>query len=329
MTNILITGITGFIGSHLAQHLSENKNNNIYGLFRSLKDELLFKTLHLTERRNINLILGDILYTNIQDILVQYDIDTVYHLAAKVIVKDSAKSPLSTYQTNINGTINILESIRLAKETYGKIINCYIMSSDKAYGSSNMLPYKEDYPLNGLDIYSSSKACEDIIARSYAFNYDLPIVVGRPCNCYGLDFNWSRLIPTLAKSCFDKNETDKPLYLNKGSYNQIREYIYVKDLVQIIELLIKYIYITKGEAYNITNIHNKASTKDIVKLFLRLSENENKEIIFKEKQITFKEINEQSLDLSKLHTITEFKPKYNFNEGLIETINLYKKWFDQ
>ncbi len=333
--NILITGITGFIGSHLAQHLSNNKDNNIYGLYRSVKHESVFNALKLQERKNINLILGNImLYPDLEELLVQYNIDTIYHLAAKVIVKDSAKSPTTTYLTNINGTINILEVVRNLSNQYNKPINVYVMSSDKAYGT-NKIPYKEKWSLNGIDIYSSSKACEDIIARAYAYNYDLPIVVGRPCNCYGLDFNWSRLIPTLARACLSHNRDykEKPIQLNKGSYHYLREYIYVEDLVRIMELLIQNIDKTKGEAYNITSStdinKNIFNTEYIVKLFFDIC-NIKKEINFMEKESTFKEIENQYLDKTKLVNILGDKlcSQYTVREGMKKTINLYKEWFE-
>jgi len=323
MTNILITGIIGFIGSHLAELLSENKNNNIYGLFRSIKNESTFTALKLNERKNINLLLGDISnYSNFENILVQYNIDNVYHLASQAIVKTAAKAPLATYATNIFGTICLLEAIRNVSTHYNKNISTYVMSTDKCYGSHEKLPYKEDMSFIVDDIYSSSKACEDIIARSYAFNYNLPIVVGRPCNAYGIDFNWTRLIPSLAKSCFNNED----LVLNRGSYNYLREYIYVKDLVKAISLLVDNIDTTKGDAFNISSGYI-FDTKYIVETFLELS-NYNKDLKFKEREKTFKEIENQYLDSTRLRETTNWKPKYTLEEGLKETIEKYKGWFD-
>lgn len=325
MTNILITGITGFIGSHLAQHLSENKHNIIYGLHRSIKHESVFNALNLESVDNINLIYGDLNNFNVvNEALVQNEIDQIYHLAAKVIVQDASKIPIQTINTNINGTLNILESVRLMKNKY---IPTFIMSTDKTYGISNKLPYTEDFPLNGLDIYSASKACEDILARSYAYNYDLPIVVGRPANTYGLDFNWTRLIPSLAKSCLEYSEINKPLVLNEGSYYFIREYNYVEDTVSAIELLIKNIDRTKGEAYNISSGY-KHTTEEIVNIFLSLIPECHKKIEFKKKDSTFKEIPEQYLNSSKIMIDTFWNPVYGLTYALDKTIKQYKRWFD-
>lgn len=328
MTNILITGVTGFIGSHLAQHLAKDKNNTIYGLHRSTKHESVFNALKLNEVKNINLINGDIINHNtIERCLYQYNIDQVYHLAAQAIVQEAAYSPVSTIETNVIGTLNTLEAIRKYKCLKEKEISIFVMSTDKSYGISDKLPYTEDYPLNGLDIYSASKVCEDVLARSYAYNYDLPIVVGRPANNYGLDFNWTRLIPSLAKSCFDKKEKDKKLILNEGSHHYIREYNYVEDTVLAIESLMKDIYHTKGQAFNISSGF-KYTTEEVVKLFLDISKC-NKEIGFRRKENIFKEIPEQYLDSYKILYQTGWKPKFDLQYGLTKTISDYYRWFNK
>lgn len=327
MNNIFITGIKGFIGSHLAQHLSNDKNNNIYGLYRSIKYESSFNALKLYERKNITLIQGDINIYNIEEIIHQYDINQIYHLAAKVIVSESSKSPSTTIITNVFGTLNILEAIRKIKIQTGKNIPTFIMSTDKSYGISNKLPYTEDSPLNGLDIYSASKVCEDTLARSYSYNYNLPIVIGRPSNTYGIDFHWSRLIPSLAKSCLCNSEKDTPLILNEGSYNYIREYNYVDDIVLAIELLLKNIDNTRGESYNIS-FGNKYTTEEVVKIFMDLSKC-NKKIEFKKKLDIFKEIPNQYLDSTKLFTTIKFNNIHTLKDGLLKTIRKYNNWFDE
>lgn len=326
MTNILITGITGFIGSYLAQNLAKNKENVIYGLLRSIKTESPFVALGVDKFDNINLICGDINNFNVvNEIIVQYNIDIVYHLAAKVIVQDCAKLPVQTVNTNVFGTLNILETLRLMKKLGKKNIPTFIMATDKAYGISEKLPYTEDFPLNGLDVYSASKACEDILARSYAYNYDLPIVVGRPANTYGFDFNWTRLIPSLAKSCLSFDEKHKPLILNEGSYHYVREYNYVEDTVNAIMALVKNIDRTSGKAYNISSGY-KATTENVVKMFLNLT-NCDKDIKFKKKDITFKEIPEQYLDSTKLRVDTKWLPMHDLKDGLKKTVENYRKWF--
>lgn len=334
MNNILITGVTGFIGAHLADYLSQNKSNNIYGVFRSIRDESTYNALKLNDKKNVNLVLGNVnVMTDIEDIIVQYDINKIYHLASKVIVRDAAMYPTVTYITNVIGTLSVLECVKNAKINYDKDISTLIMSSDKAYGVSDKLPYTEDLTLNGLDIYSSSKAMADILSRAYAYNYDLPIVVARPCNCYGeFDFNWSRLVPTLAKTCLQSvNETEKrQLTLNKGSYEYKREYIYVKDMTNALKSLLDNIDKTKGKAYNISSgyVH---TTEEIVKTFLGYMDinlRDKIDIVFKEKKLIFKEIPKQYLDGTKMYNDTGWKVKHNINDGLSKTFDGYIKWFD-
>ncbi|MDD3474298.1 MAG: GDP-mannose 4,6-dehydratase [Candidatus Dojkabacteria bacterium] len=324
MTNIFITGATGFIGSYLVEHLSQNPDNIIYGLHRSIKYESTFNALKIYEKENVNTILGDVTNTlKIQEIISNNDIDQIYHLAAQPIVQKASLTPISTYNTNVYGTLSILESVRSMSRQLNKEIVTFVMGTDKSYGTSDILPYTEDLPLNGLDIYSSSKACQDIIARTYFHNYNLPIVIARPSNTYGIDFQWSRLIPSLAKSCFKSQ--NKPLILNKGSFHQIREYTYVKDLVKAIYLLVHNIDETKGNSYNISS-ECKYTTEDVVHKFLELT-NTKKIIDFKEKESTFKEIPEQCLNTNKLKSVIKWSPSYNLESGLKETIEKYKEWF--
>lgn len=327
MTNILITGINGFIGAWLARHLAEDSNNQIYGLARSEKVESTINALQLYKKKNISIIHGDIyIYTTLEELLIQYNIDQIYHLAAKVIVRDAVKSPLTTYMINMNGTLNVLEAIRLIKVQYQKEIATLVMSSDKAYGISQDLPYKETHPLNGNDVYSSSKAIQDILSRAYANNFELPVVVSRACNTYGpYDFNWSRIIPSLAKSCFDKNEIDNPLILNKDSYQNLREYMYVDDTVNGLVSLINNIEITRCKAFNISS-GNKLTTEQVVQKFFEIS-NITKKMEFKEKDQIFKEIPEQYLDTAKIYEATRWKANTSFELGLEKTIEGYKEWY--
>lgn len=327
MTNVLITGISGFIGSHLAKYLSNDPENKVYGIVRSEKVASTFNALNLHGKENINIIYGDVyVYTMIEELLIQYNIDQIYHLASKVIVRDAAKSPLTTYMINVNGTLNVLEAIRLIKVQYNKDIPTLVMSSDKAYGIHNKLPYTESHCLNGNDTYSSSKAIMDMLARTYASNYDLPITVSRPCNTFGeYDFNWSRIVPTLAKSCFDPEESGKPLILNNNSYNYTREYMYVEDTVAGLVSLISNIDKTRGEAFNISS-GERLSTEQVADIFFLIADT-RKEIEFKEKESIFKEIPEQYLDTSKIKKVTGWESKYTFETGLKNAVEGYKKWF--
>lgn len=312
MTNILITGIQGFVGSHLAYHLSEDSDTNIIGLSRSLKHNTTFEALELDKRKNISVVCGDVRNRAIiEEILVQYDIDNVYHLAAKAIVKDAVASPSAVYQTNIFGTVNLLEALR----GRDKRINVLIMTSDKSYGKGE-LPYKEDSLLNGLDIYSSSKACEDIIGRTYANEYGMNIVVARSANVFGeFDFNWSRIIPQFIKAYMSNGK----IVINKTTSNHVREYIYVKDEVSALKFLMDNIINSAGSAYNIGSgdVYN---VDTLVEIFKEVSGFTDVEYVEKEKG--FKEIENQYLDCTKIGRLG-WKKKYDFKAALVTTVYQY------
>ncbi len=326
MTNILITGATGFVGSHLTKYLSENSDNNIYGLTRSIKLDSgtsLWKKEKIENK--INLFIGDITdYNTINEIINKYDIDKIFHLAAQAIVKTANDLPIETYNTNVIGTMNLLESIRLIKLKYNKEIPTLIMSSDKSYGISKILPYTEDMQLNGLDPYSSSKSCEDIVSRMYAYSFNLPITVVRSCNIYGAyDFNWSRLIPQFVKAYLN----NKIITIYKNTSKQKREYIYVDDLVKILTLLIseENIKKTKGQAFNVTS-NQLLNVDNVLELFKILTDYNN--IVYTDQNKDFKEIPEQYLDNSKLNNTIGNTFKTNFKDGLKLTIDGYKEWFN-
>lgn len=330
-TNILITGTKGFIASHLTSLLSENSENRIFGLHRSSKYDT-FDALGLHHRKNISLILGDIKnYHTLVEIIADNNIDQIYHLAAQPIVQKASKSPVGTYETNIFGTIKLLEAVRTLRDSSGQIISVLVMSSDKSYGPADKLPYTEDHPLgiSGTDIYSSSKACADIISRAYAYNYDMDIVIARPANTYGeFDFNATRLIPTLIKAYY-KDENN--IILNRGSYYNTREYNYVMDTVHGLETLMRFLIqrgrkqAISGKAFNLSSgcVH---TTEEVVNKFIELT-GYKKPIEFKEKVSTFKEIKDQYLDSTNIKKFTGWKPEFDLETGLKRTIDGYGRFY--
>ena len=181
--NVFITGVAGFVGSNLAKNLLENEAN-IIGLTQNKKINSLLYFEKIDKR--INLILGNITDKELlKSIFIKYNIDICFHLAAQVEVGSALKYPYLTWETNIRGTYTLLETIRESKKKVKSII---IASSDKAYGNYPLksLPYKESYPLKPNFPYDTSKACADMIAKSYSSKlFNLPIVITRFANIYG------------------------------------------------------------------------------------------------------------------------------------------------
>ena len=166
----------------------------------SLYQQQILEIKHLNSNK-LKLIKGDIRdYDFIQRIFNEYEFDTIFHLGALSEVRKCQDNAKLAYDTNIGGTINLLEAARL----FGRTKAIVVSSSDKAYGRCE-LPYTEDTPLDGRGIYEVSKSCQDLVARSYFYNYGLPVVVTRCSNLYGgTDLNFSRIIPNTIRSIFNK-----------------------------------------------------------------------------------------------------------------------------
>ncbi len=236
--NVLITGVAGFVGSNLAKDLVES-GANVIGLTQNKKINSLLYFENIDKK--INLILGNI--TNkelLKSIFLKYKIDICFHLAAQVEVGSALKYPYLTWETNIRGTYTLLEAIR---ESDKKVKSIIVASSDKAYGNYplNSLPYKENYPLKPNFPYDTSKACADMIAKSYSSKlFNLPILITRFANIYGPgQLNFTALIPDVVKSCLMKKK-----FQMRSDGEAIRDFIYVKDIIELYKLLAKNLYLS-------------------------------------------------------------------------------------
>jgi CDP-glucose 4,6-dehydratase len=170
-------------------------------------------------RERCTLVEGDL--TSLGDALAVHRPDTVYHLAAQTQVGEANRSPLVTWETNIRGTYLLMEAVR-AHDPGTRVV---VASSDKAYGSHDELPYREDFALKPEYPYDVSKAATDMIARSYAVTFDMPVAVTRLANAYGPgDVNWARLVPDTARALL---RGERPVIRSDGTPE--RDYLYVED----------------------------------------------------------------------------------------------------
>ena len=260
--NVLITGINGFIGSNLAKYLLKN-NAKIYGLIRKIdKNTLLF---YEKLDKKINLFYGDV--TDIQlikRIINEEDINHIFHLAAQVEVGIAMKYPFSTFESNVRGTYSILDAARTSTSKINSII---VASSDKSYGEypGSKLPYKESYPLNPKFFYDTSKACADMISKSYASNprRPLPIIITRFANIFGPgQMNFSALIPDCIRSSL-RYTTFEP----RGNGEDTRDFLYVEDVAEIYEILSRKLSQNKKLSRHIFNAgtNEKFKVVDIIK----------------------------------------------------------------
>jgi CDP-glucose 4,6-dehydratase len=156
-------------------------------------------------------------------VLNEYEVEEVFHLAAQAVVTTANRSPLGSWEANVRGTYTLLEACR----TLGTVRRVVVASSDKAYGAHDQLPYREDFALRPRHPYDVSKACADLIARSYAQSYGLRLAVTRLANVYGPgDLNWSRIVPDTARALV---RGERPIVRSDGTSE--RDYLYVEDAV--------------------------------------------------------------------------------------------------
>jgi CDP-glucose 4,6-dehydratase len=222
------------------------------------------------------------------------------------------------FETNVKGTWNVLEACRTSK-TVRSIV---VASTDKCYGVPEELPYKEGDVLNGLATYDASKACTDIVARSFAYNYNMPVSVTRCCNIYGPgDLNLSRIIPNTIRRVV----AGKPAMLWDDSAVMIREFIYIDDVVDAYVKLAEHIDITKGKAYNVGTLEHIKVEDFVKKIFECLGMEPDIEVNARDAE--FKEIPDQYLDSTRIKEDVGWTPKYTLETGLKETVDWYVKFF--
>jgi len=314
--NVYVTGCTGLLGSWLVKDLIGN-GANVTGLIR---DWVPRSNLILQDSINqINTVRGDINdYFLMERILNEYEIDTVFHLAAQTIVSIANRNPISTFETNIKGTWNILEACR-RNPTVKRII---IASSDKAYGEHEILPYTEDAPLKGSHPYDVSKSCADLLAHTYYNTYGIPVCITRCGNFYGGgDLNFNRIVPGTIRSILN-NEC--PIIRSNGMF--IRDYIYIRDAVKA------YLFLAEkmdslnihGEAFNFSNEIQLTVLELTNKILDMMGIIDLKPVILNEVK---GEISHQYLSAAKAKSVLEWNPKYTVEDGLKETIDWYREFF--
>ncbi len=324
---ILITGVSGFVGSNLAKNLVQ-LGAKVVGLSKNKKkDSLLF---YEKIDKNIDVIFGDIADSELlKSIFIKYKIEICFHLAAQVEVGFAKKYPFLTWETNVRGTYTLMEVVR----QHGKKVKSVIIaSSDKAYGDYpiNKLPYKEHYPLKAQFPYDTSKACADMIALSYSRNlFNLPVIITRFSNIYGPgQLNFTALIPEAIRACI----LNKRLIMRSNG-KAIRDFVYIDDIVELYKLLSMNLYLKpkkfSGQVFNV-GTNKKHQVKDILNKIYSFA-NKKKELRSLNKQMlkrkTSGEISIQFMDFKKVNKYLNWKPKHQFEEKVLVLFDWYKKYF--
>jgi CDP-glucose 4,6-dehydratase len=292
------------------------RNAQVTGLVR----DLVPKSRLYTENRyqQINIIHGCVEnLESLQRAIAEYEIDTVFHLAAQTIVGVANRNPLATFETNIKGTWNVLEACRRV----GGVSRIIVASSDKAYGNHTVLPYDELMSLKGEHPYDVSKSCADLLCRTYFVSYGLPVCVTRCGNFYGGgDLNFNRLVPGTIRSTLRNEPT---VIRSDGSY--IRDYLYVKDGV------LAYLHLAEqmdrpdviGEAFNFSNELQLTVLQMVHHILELMGKADLQPQILNQAS---NEIHHQYLAATKARHCLGWQPQYSLIQGLQETITWYENF---
>ena len=300
-----ITGATGLLGSNLVNKLISLG----YEVSVLIKDENSKSILD----SSVTKVYGDISdKRDIEYFIQKTDPTHFVHLAAQTQAYDSLKYPYPTFYNNIVGTLNILESLR----EYGKCSAIIVASSDKAYGELIGKKYLESHPLNGIYPYDASKSATDLVSSSYRKSYNLPIIVTRACNIYGIgDYNRQRLIPGIVYSHLRKSE-----FIIRNGGRDFREYIHVDDAVDAYIKLLDYAETNNSKgAFNISS-GDAFSTLELFNLIQSEIGGSIKHTVIDKPSL---EIVSQFMDAQLITSETGWSPKH----GLKKSIGKIVEWY--
>ncbi len=313
---VFITGGTGLLGGWLIPKLLA-QGASVTCLVRDWVPASELVQTRLIDR--INIARGDVRdQVLLERILGEYEIDTVFHLAAQTIVGIAKRNPVSTLETNIQGTWALLEACRRSPA----VRQVVVASSDKAYGEHETLPYDETMPLLGRHPYDVSKSCADLIARTYALTYKLPVIVTRCGNFYGGgDLNWNRIIPGTIRSLV---RGERPVIRSDGNY--VRDYFYVEDGAAAYMVAAERLASSPelaGEAFNFSNEIQITTLQLVERILSIMGSNLTPEI---RDEVTG-EIYRQHLSAAKARKTLGWFPLFDLNRGLALTVDWYQEFF--
>lgn len=313
----LVTGATGFLGSWLVEDLLR-AGADVICLVRDWQPKSRLVTSGSLDRTSW--VSGDVTdQTLIERILGEYEVETVFHLAAQTIVPIANRNPASTFHSNVAGTWSLLEAARRSP----LVRQIIVASSDKAYGANATLPYDENTPLQGRTPYDVSKSCADLIAQSFADTFELPVVITRCGNLFGGgDLNWSRLIPGTIRSIL---RGEAPIIRSDGTF--VRDYFYVEDGAAAYRMLAEALATRpdlSGNAFNFSN-EQPRTVIEVVSEILDLMDSDLQPLILNEAS---QEIQEQHLDASKARETLMWRPLFSPIDGLQTTIRWYRSFLE-
>jgi CDP-glucose 4,6-dehydratase len=316
--NVFVTGATGLLGSWMVETLI-GEGATVTCLVRDWVPGSRLISSGTANRANI--VHGQLEdYELLLRVINEYEIDSVFHLAAQTIVGTASRSAISTFESNIRGTWNLLEACRVCPKLIERIV---FASSDKAYGAHANLPYTENMALQGRFPYDVSKSCADLIAQSYFHSYGMPITITRCVNLFGGgDLSFNRLVPGTIASAL-RNE--RPVIRSDGKF--VRDYFYVMNAVEGYMKLAEMMPdpSINGQAFNF-GYGEPLSVVELVDEILTVMDKSHLEPIIQNEASN--EIVNQYLDCSKAKRLLGWEPRYDRREGLKKTILWYRTYLN-
>lgn len=315
---VLVTGATGLLGGWLVGRLVA-LGADVTALVRDWVPRSTLLSTELLAR--VNIVRGDVRHQSmLERAMGEYEVDTVFHLAAQTIVGVANRNPVATLDTNIRGTWSVLEAARRSPLMKAVII----ASSDKAYGDHEKLPYDETAALQGEHPYDASKSAADLIARMYALTYGVPVAITRCGNFYGGgDLNWNRLVPGTIRSVL---KGERPMIRSDGTL--VRDYFYVEDGAEAYLTLAEALHARpelRGEAYNFSN----ELQVDVLALTQRILSRMKSPLEPDVRSEATHEIQHQWLSAAKARRDLGWAPLFTLDEGLDRTIAWYREFLQR
>jgi dTDP-glucose 4,6-dehydratase len=314
---ILITGASGFVGSAICEQLMVC-GHDVLAVVRNMLEPSSLDFISGSAFKPKTIIQLDFTdYASVEAVMSKYKPDIVLHAGAQAIVRKSVETPKQTLDINILGTTNLLEACRVANKNL-KLF--YYFSTDKIYGSKN--DAKEDDEYQVTCPYSASKIASEIIVKSYADTYDMPILITRSCNIYGYgDYN-RRVIPNTIKEILHRNTAT----VFVGDENFYRQYIFIADLTRAVCFLISR-FQSNGLPYDIYNIGGigQYSTSTVVNILAKIG---NCRTLLLTKENTLCEIDSQSVNINRIME-EGWAPIVSLESGLNQTFDWYAKHLEE
>ena len=314
---VLVTGASGMVGSWLTQWLAGSGAYTVAFIADTDPQSELVRSGTINMVSVVNGRLEN--YDDVERAINNHEVDSIFHLGAQPIVGAADRAPRHTFESNIQGTWNLLDACRVLSPLVKRIV---VASSDKAYGTQPILPYTEDMSMNGDHPYEVSKSCTDLISTTYARTYGTPVTIARCGNIYGGgDLNWNRIVPGTFRSLL---RGEQPVLRSDGTF--VRDYLHVDDIVSA--------YLTLGEqtdkpefagqGFNFSDespltvmqiykaICEAAGWKDSEPLILNAASNE---------------IKDQYLDSTKAHNVLGWRASVTLEDGLKRSFDWYRNFF--